>query len=83
LSCRFKGSKEVKKGGKYEMSYEDEVASLVIHKTEPDDAATYSVQAVNPMGSVKTQGDLVVHSKLLTECHSFTHILLQQHLPME
>jgi len=65
------------------MSYEDEVASLVIHKTEPDDAATYSVQAVNPMGSVKTQGDLVVHSELLTECHSFINVLSKQLLPME
>lgn len=45
------------------MSYEDEVAALVIHKTEPDDAGTYSVQAANPMGQVKSEGSLNVHSK--------------------
>lgn len=60
---RFRGTKEVKKSPKYEMSYEDEVASLVIHKTEPDDAGVYSVQAANPMGQVKSEGNLAIHSE--------------------
>lgn len=53
----------MKKSPKYEMSYEDEIASLVIHKTEPADSGTYSVQAANPMGQVKSEGSLAVHSK--------------------
>ena len=40
---RYKGKKEVKKSPKYEMSYEDEVAALVIHKTEPDDPGVYCI----------------------------------------
>ena len=40
---RYKGKKEVKKSPKYEMSYEDEVAALVIHKTEPDDSGVYCI----------------------------------------
>ena len=45
------------------MSYEDEVAALVIHKTEPDDAGVYCLQAENPLGQVKSEGNLAVHSK--------------------
>ena len=59
----YKGKKEVKKSPKYEMSYEDEVAALVIHKTEPDDAGVYSIQAQNPLGQVKSEGNLAIHSK--------------------
>lgn len=44
------------------MSHEDDVAALVIHKTEIDDAGTYSVQAVNPLGQVKSEGNLAVHT---------------------
>ena len=61
---RYKGKKEVKKSPKYEMSYEDEVAALVIHKTEPDDSGVYCIQAENPLGQVKSEGNLAVHSKL-------------------
>ena len=45
------------------MSYEDEVASLVIHKTEPNDTGSYRMEATNPLGKVKTEGGLVVHCK--------------------
>lgn len=45
------------------MSYEDEVAALVIHKTEPDDTGAYRLQATNPLGQVKSEGSLAVHSK--------------------
>lgn len=45
------------------MSYEDEVASLVIHKTEPDDADVYRCEASNPLGRVQTEGLLTVHSE--------------------
>jgi len=45
------------------MSYEDEVAGLVIHKTTPDDAGVYSCQATNIIGQVQTEGTLSVHSK--------------------
>ena len=59
----YRGKKEVKKSAKYEMSYEDEVASLVIHKTEPQDADVYSCEASNILGSAKTEGALIVHSE--------------------
>ena len=63
FNWRFKGKKEVKKSPKYEMSYEDEVAGLVIHKTTPNDAGVYSCQATNIIGQVQTEGTLSVHSK--------------------
>lgn len=44
------------------MSYEDEVAGLVIHKTTPEDAGVYSCQAANIIGQVQTEGTLSVHS---------------------
>ena len=47
------------------MSYEDEVAALVIHKTEPDDSGVYSIQAENPLGQVKSEGNLAVHSEFI------------------
>ena len=65
LNFRYKGQKEVRKSPKYEMSYEDEVASLVIHKTEPDDTGVYSLQATNQLGQVKSEGNLAVHSKFV------------------
>ncbi|XP_046554801.1 titin-like [Haliotis rubra] len=58
----FKGTKEVKKSSKYEMSYEDEVASLVIHKTEPSDTARYKCEVTNPLGQVSTEGQLAIHT---------------------
>ena len=64
IFCRFRGKKEVRKSAKYEMSYEEEVASLVIHKTEPDDADVYRCEVSNPLGKVQTEGTLIVHSKL-------------------
>lgn len=70
---RYRGNKEVKKSPKYEMSYEDEVAALVIHKTEPDDTGVYKVQASNPLGQVKSEGNLAVHSKSpLTYARGYT-----------
>ena len=64
LSIRFRGKKEVRKSAKYEMSYEEEVAALVIHKTEPDDADVYRCEVSNPLGRVQTEGTLSVHSEL-------------------
>ncbi|KAH9498303.1 hypothetical protein Btru_006488 [Bulinus truncatus] len=58
----FRGKKEVRKSAKYEMSYEDEVASLVIHKTEPQDADVYRCEASNPLGKVQTEGTLSIHT---------------------
>lgn len=75
IKIRFRGTKEVKKSPKYEMSYEDEIASLVIHKTEPDDAGTYSVQAANPMGQVKSEGSLNVHSKFFAILYDIFFIM--------
>ena len=46
------------------MSYEEEVAALVIHKTEPDDADVYRCEVSNPLGRVQTEGTLSVHSEL-------------------
>ena len=63
LTFRFKGEKEVRKSAKYEMSYEDEIAALVIHETVPEDADVYRCQATNALGKVQTQGTLAVHSK--------------------
>ena len=59
----FKGQKQVKKSAKYEMSYEDEIAALVIHNTEIQDADVYRCEASNALGMIKTEGSLVVHSK--------------------
>lgn len=65
LLTRFKGPKEIRKSPKYEMSYEDDVASLVIHQTEPLDAGVYKCQATNVIGSIQTEGTLSVHSKYM------------------
>lgn len=77
---RFRGKKEVRKSAKYEMSYEEEVASLVIHKTELDDADVYRCEAVNPLGRVQTEGTLVVHS--MCRLIPALFILLEQFTPM-
>lgn len=63
VSLRYKGTKTIKKSPKYEMSYEDDVAALVIHKTEPADAGLYQCEAANVLGRVQTEGTLAVHSK--------------------
>ena len=47
------------------MSYEDEVAGLVIHKTTPEDAGVYICQAANIIGQVQTEGTLSVHTKII------------------
>ena len=59
----FKGQAEVKKSPKYEMSYEEEVAALVIHDTSPADTDVYSCQATNIIDQVQSKGTLTVHSK--------------------
>lgn len=64
---RYKGKKEIKKSSKYEMSYEDDVASLVIHKTEPSDSGLYRCKATNPLGLAETEGTLDIQSKEIFE----------------
>ncbi|KAK3083483.1 hypothetical protein FSP39_023775 [Pinctada imbricata] len=66
----FKGQKEVKKGPKYEMSYEDEVAALTIHKTEPADADVYRCQATNVIAHPKLEYDNKLKSNQIIKAGS-------------
>ena len=51
------------RGSRYEMSYSDDVAELVIKQTEPGDAGKYRCEAANALGRVESTGKLTVHSK--------------------
>ena len=59
----YRDSREIRESSKYEMSYMGEIAQLVIHPTEPHDAATYRVEAANKIGRVQSEATLDVQSK--------------------
>lgn len=45
------------------MNYENGIATLIIHKTEPSDTAVYSCKFSNALGKCETKGKLTIHSK--------------------
>ena len=61
--CRFKDSKELYRGRKYEMLFWNNKASLVIKDTEPSDSAKYRCEISNALGRVQSSGKLTVYSK--------------------
>ena len=61
--CRYKDSKALRQGRKYEMLYWDNKASLVVKDTEPNDNATYKCVLSNQFGSAEADATLTVHSK--------------------
>ena len=58
----YRDSREIREGSKYEMTYMGDVAQLIIHPTEPNDAGTYRVEAANKIGRVQLEATLDVHS---------------------
>ena len=63
IPCRYKESKALRQGRKYEMLYWDNKASLVVKDTEPSDNATYKCVLSNQFGSAEADATLTVHSK--------------------
>ena len=59
----YKDNKELRSGRKYDISFKDEIASLVIAKTDVKDGGWYRCEATNKMGHVGTECTVVVHSK--------------------
>ena len=59
----YKEAKEIYKGKKYDMTYENNIAELVVKESEPNDSATYRCEAVNKIGRAETEGKLIVISK--------------------
>lgn len=57
----FKDAKEVYPGGRVEMSFEDEVASLTIHDTVLADAGKYRCEAGNKLGRIQSEATVTVH----------------------
>ncbi|XP_023933258.1 titin isoform X1 [Lingula anatina] len=59
----FKDNKEIKSGKKYEISYAEEVAALVILETDLKDSGQYRCEVANKIGKVTTQAKLTVQAK--------------------
>ena len=57
----YRDDREIYAGGRVEMSYADEVASLTIHKSELSDAGLYRCEAGNKLGRVETEATATVH----------------------
>lgn len=61
----FKNGKEIKSNRKYDMSYRDQYASLIIKDTDVSDTAVYTCSADNKVGLVETEAKLTVLGQLL------------------
>ena len=59
----YKGGREVKAGRKYEVTYANKVASLVIKDTSLEDEAVYMCSADNKVGRDETEAKLTVLGK--------------------
>ena len=66
----YREGKEVYKTKKYEMSEEGEEVTLFINETEPGDGGAFKCEAVNKLGSIKTQCNVVVYSMCISMIHS-------------
>ena len=60
----YKEAKEIYPSKKYDMSFEDGTAKLVISPSELNDSATYRLEAENKLARVDTQGKLTVQGQL-------------------
>lgn len=60
---RYRDQKEITENKKYTMDYTDMVASLMIRDVVEKDTASYTCEASNDLGSVKTTGQLEVQGK--------------------
>ena len=56
----FKGGREVKTSRKHVMTYDAQMASLVVKETTIDDDATYMCRADNQVGQAETEAKLQV-----------------------
>ena len=61
----YKDNKELTSNKKYDTLYQDEIATLVIRKTEVTDRGWYRCEAVNKIGRVETECTVVVQGKEL------------------
>ena len=59
----YKETKELKKSNKCDMTYAEEVATLVLKETENKDSGMYRCEAVNKLGHVSTQCRVNVYSE--------------------
>ena len=59
----FKEAKEVYHGKRHQISYVDNVATLVIKGVELGDAGMYRCEATNKIGRVSTECNMTVSSK--------------------
>lgn len=60
---RYRDQKEITENKKYTMDYTDMVASLMIQDVVEKDTASYTCEASNDLGSVKTTGQLEVQGR--------------------
>ena len=60
----FKDSKELYKNKKHRMSYVDDVAILTIAEANMKDSGSYRCEAVNKLGTVETECNLIVQGKI-------------------
>ncbi len=61
----YRDNKEIRPGKKYEMSFDDGLASLVVHDTTYKDGGMYRCEAANKLGHVETECTLVVESEYM------------------
>ena len=59
---RFKGTRELLEGDKYEMTKEGNTYVLIIHDIYGEDADEYCVKAINKAGSRSSRADLKIKS---------------------
>ena len=70
LNFRYRDQREITDNKKYTTDYSDNIASLIIKEVTEKDTSSYTCEASNDLGSVKTTGQLEVQGKL-SNCYPF------------
>lgn len=65
---RYKGTKELSDGLKYNITREGDKCILVINNATPDDVDEYCLKAKNPAGSRMTRCNVNVRCKFVIQC---------------
>ena len=59
----FKAGRKISQDKKYTMTFEDDLVTLEVKDTKPEDADQFSFEAVNKVGKVTSKASLTVHGE--------------------